>query len=95
MENTLKVIGNEAGREHMGSDLIALKLSEIIFAQALRTYLENEGAGLPVLAGFADANIARVLTAIHESRGARGHLKRSPTGRACHVRRSSRAFRSA
>ena len=69
MENTLKVIGNEAGREHMGSDLIALKLSEIIFAQALRTYLENEGAGLPVLAGFADANIARVLTAIHERPG--------------------------
>lgn len=66
MENTLKVIGNEAGRDHMGSDLIALKLSEIIFAQALRTYLENEGAGLPVLAGFADPNIARALSAIHE-----------------------------
>lgn len=69
MENTLKVIGNEAGREHMGSDLIALKLSEIIFAQALRTYLENEGAGLPVLAGFADAHIAKALTAIHERPG--------------------------
>ncbi|MEX3007263.1 cupin domain-containing protein [Hoeflea sp. TYP-13] len=66
MDNTLKVIGNEAGRDQMGSDLIALKMSEIIFAQALRTYLESEGAGLPVLAGFADANIARVLTAIHE-----------------------------
>ncbi len=69
MENTLKVIGSEAGREQLGSDLIALKLSEIIFAQALRTYLEGEGAQRPVLAGFADGNIARVLTAIHKQPG--------------------------
>jgi len=69
MENTLKVIGNEAGRGQLGSDLIALKLSEIIFAQALRSYLEGEGSQRPVLAGFADTNIARVLTAIHKEPG--------------------------
>jgi len=69
MENTLKVIGNEAGRGQLGSDLIALKMSEIIFAQALRTYLENDGAERPVLAGFADPSIARALTAIHKNPG--------------------------
>ena len=69
MESTLKVIGIEAGREHMGSDLIVLKMSEIIFAQALRTYLESEGQNAPVLAGFADAQIARVLTAVHQDPG--------------------------
>jgi len=66
MENTLKVIGAEAGREQMGSDLIALKMSEIIFAQALRTYLSTGGADQPVLAGFSNPNIARTLKAIHD-----------------------------
>ena len=75
MENTLKVIGSEAGRDHMGSDLIALKMSEIIFAQALRTYLEGEGQRAPVLAGFADQNISRALTAIHENYGHKWSLE--------------------
>ncbi|MCR9214684.1 MAG: AraC family transcriptional regulator [Proteobacteria bacterium] len=65
MENTLKIIGQEAGRDNLGSDLIALKLSEIIFAQALRTYLSEEGMNQAVLAGFADPSIAKVLQAIH------------------------------
>ena len=54
MENTLRVIGAEAGRGQMGGDLIATKLSEIIFAQALRTYLNTEGIKKSGLAGFAD-----------------------------------------
>ena len=65
IENTLKVIGAEAGVPQMGSDIIALKLSEIIFAQVLRAYLNKEGSYKPVLAGFADPHIARVLEAIH------------------------------
>jgi AraC-like DNA-binding protein len=69
MENTLRVIGAEAGRGQMGSDLIALRLSEIIFVQALRSYLETEGAERPVWAGFSDRNIARALKAIHHSPG--------------------------
>lgn len=66
MEHTLRVIGAEAGRSEMGSELIALKLSEIVFAQALRTYLLAEGAQRPVFAGFSDPGIARSLQAIHE-----------------------------
>lgn len=66
MESTLKIIGTEAGRNRMGSDLIATKLSEIIFAQALRTYLDTEGADKPVLAGFSDPNIKRSLSAFHK-----------------------------
>ncbi len=65
MENTLRVIGAEAGTAGLGADLIALKLSEIIFAQALRTYLTTDGVDQPVFAGFANPNIARVLKAIH------------------------------
>lgn len=69
MESTLKVIGHEAGRGKMGSDLIALKLSEIIFAQALRTYLENIDPDTPVLAGFADPSLAKSLSAVHREPG--------------------------
>lgn len=66
MEHTLRVIGAEAAQPGMGNDLIALKLSEIIFAQALRAYLAKEGAERPVFAGFADARIARALKAVHD-----------------------------
>lgn len=66
MESTLKIIGTEAGRNRMGSDLIAIKLSEIIFAQALRTYLDTDGADKPVLAGFSDSHIRRSLNAFHK-----------------------------
>jgi len=66
MENTLRVIGAEAGRGRLGSDLIALKLSEIIFAQALRTCLspDSGGTSLP-MTGFSDPNLARALPAFH------------------------------
>lgn len=66
IESSLKIIGAEAGRDKMGGDLIALKLSEIIFAQALRTYLNSDGTDKPVIAAFADPAIARALTAIHD-----------------------------
>lgn len=66
MESTLRIIGAEAGREQLGSDLIATKLSEIIFAQALRTYLSSEGAHKSALAGFADPSIVRALKAVHQ-----------------------------
>lgn len=69
MENTLKVIGSEAGQGLLGSDLIALKMSEIIYAQAVRTFLTEEGSTQKNLAGFSDPAIARVLKAIHESPG--------------------------
>jgi len=66
MENTLRVIGNEVGHAQMGGDLIGLKMSEIIFAQALRDYLNEKGADKPVMSGFTNPQIARVLTAIHK-----------------------------
>jgi len=65
MENTLKVIGAEAGRDNMGSKIIALKMSEIIYAQVMRTYLADEGSNNKSLAGFSDPAISRALIAIH------------------------------
>ncbi len=65
LDETLKIIGDEVGREHLGSDLIALKLSEIIFAQAIRAYVLGEGRERLGLAALADAHIRRALEAIH------------------------------
>lgn len=67
MENTLKVIGVEAGQAQMGSDIIALKLSEIIYTQALRSYLASAEAATNGLAGFTNPAITRVLQAIHQA----------------------------
>lgn len=65
LDNTLKIIGAEAGWNNLGSELISLKLSEIIFTQAIRHYLAHEGRHHPRLAGFADPHIRQALEAIH------------------------------
>lgn len=67
LEATLRVIGAEAGAARLGGDLIALKMSEAIFAQAIRAHIEQSAASGGSLAGFADPNIARALTAFHRA----------------------------
>jgi len=67
MQNTLTLIGEEAGQHNLGSNLIAEKLSEIIYAQAIRTYLSSEQGANSSLAGFTDPAIAKALQAVHES----------------------------
>ncbi|KII15451.1 AraC family transcriptional regulator [Phaeobacter sp. S60] len=67
LEATLKVIGAEAGGARLGGDLIALKLSEAIFAQAIRAHIEQTAEGSGGVAGFADPQLARALTSFHRS----------------------------
>ncbi len=67
LEGTLRMIGGEAGRDLPGGDLIALRLAEIIFAQALRSHLNKAGSDQPVLAGFTDRQIVRALKAVHDT----------------------------
>ncbi|MCB2137121.1 MAG: AraC family transcriptional regulator [Rhodobacteraceae bacterium] len=67
LEATLKVIGAEAGGARLGGDLIALKMSEAIFAQAIRAYIEQQASGDGGIAGFADPHIARSLAALHRA----------------------------
>lgn len=69
MEQTLKIVGNEAATDTIGSNLISHKLSEVIFVQALRVYLSSTDNINPGLAGFTDTRIAKSLRAIHESPG--------------------------
>lgn len=67
LEATLRVIGDEAGGARIGGDLIALKMSEAIFAQALRTFIESEGASAAKLAAFGDPRLSRALAAFHKA----------------------------
>ncbi|WP_299724232.1 AraC family transcriptional regulator [uncultured Tateyamaria sp.] len=67
MEATLRVIGDEAGGQRMGGDLIALKMSEAILAQAIRSFVESDAAPTWGLSGFSDQNIVGALDAFHKT----------------------------
>ncbi|KAB7614003.1 AraC family transcriptional regulator [Amylibacter sp. SFDW26] len=66
MESTLRMIGDETGGVQIGGDLIALKMSEVIFAQAIRSYLDSDASAEAGLAGFSDPHISRALDAFHK-----------------------------
>ena len=67
MEATLRVIGEEAGGRKMGGDLIALKMSEAILAQAIRSFIESGAAQDCALGAFSDKNLARAMDAFHKA----------------------------
>jgi AraC family transcriptional activator of mtrCDE len=67
MEASLRVIGDEAGGQRMGGDLIALKMSEAIFAQAIRSFIEGSDASEWGLGAFCDTNLRRALDAFHKA----------------------------
>lgn len=67
LDASLKIIGAEAGRMRLGGDLIALKVSEAIFAQAIRAHVEHSAKGDRGVAGFADPHLTRALSAFHQT----------------------------
>ena len=67
MEATLRMIGEEAGGQKMGGDLIALKMSEAILAQAIRSFIEGNDAAEWGLGAFSDRNLSRALDAFHKA----------------------------
>lgn len=67
MEATLRVIGDETGGQRIGGDLIALKMSEAILAQAIRSFIESNEAPEWGLGAFSDINLRRALDTFHKS----------------------------
>ena len=65
LEGSLKLIGSEAGSENLGNEFVTLRLSEIIFAQAIRAYLAADGQTRRVFRGLADSHVSRALRALH------------------------------
>jgi len=70
LDMTLQMIGDEAQGGRLGSEMIVLKMSEIIFAQTLRAFVASEGAEAAGLRGFADPQLLRALSAMHRTPGA-------------------------
>ena len=66
LEGTLKLIGAEAGGDNLGNEFVTLRLSEIIFAQAIRAYLAADGQSRRVFRGLVDAHISRSLHSLHQ-----------------------------
>ncbi|MEM7214929.1 MAG: AraC family transcriptional regulator [Pseudomonadota bacterium] len=67
LETTLRLLGSEAGHSKLGGDIIALKISEAIFAQAIKRCIETSKDEEAQLSGFADTNISRALNAFHRA----------------------------
>ncbi|MGI9356567.1 MAG: hypothetical protein ACR2PF_15580 [Rhizobiaceae bacterium] len=62
--------------DDLGTNLIALNISEIIFTLAHQSFLAADGHNTAVLAGFANPQITLALTAIHKAPGDSGTLER-------------------
>jgi len=76
MEATLRLIGDEAGGQRMGGDLIALKMSEAILVQAIRTFVETDDATIHGLDGFSDTHLCKALDAFHREPAATWTVER-------------------
>jgi AraC-like DNA-binding protein len=67
LEATLQMIADETGRREMGGDLIALKMSEVILAQAIRSFIETDDTQEHALGAFSDKNLSRAMDAFHKA----------------------------
>ena len=67
MDATLRMIADETSGSNIGGDLIALKMSEVIFAQAIRSFIEGQEGYQAGLSGFADPKLSRALDAFHHA----------------------------
>lgn len=67
LDNAMRFIGLEAWSGRAGSEAIVHRLSEIIFIQVVRAYLDNAGERAQGLAAIADRQISRALGVIHAS----------------------------
>ena len=76
LEGTLKLIGSEAGGDSLGNEFVTLRLSEIIFAQAIRAYLAADGQTRQVFRGLADPHISRSLRSLHQEPAAAWTLEK-------------------
>ncbi len=65
IDQVMRFIGEETHAERPGSDVIARRLSEVLFVQVIRHYAESSVEPVPVLAGITDPQVSRALQAMH------------------------------
>lgn len=67
LDQVMRFIGEETQAERPGGDVIARRLSEVLFVQVLRHYAESSEEPVPFLAGITDPQLSRALQAMHRS----------------------------
>lgn len=70
IELSVAFVLSDASLQRAGGDVVASKIAEVIFAEAVRGYLEVTPSGGPGwLAGLADPHVGRCLALMHEHPG--------------------------
>lgn len=67
LEATLRLIGDETASGKAGADFITLRMTEVLFAQAMRSFIESNGHQHLGFAGLADPHLSRALHAFHKA----------------------------
>lgn len=67
VDGVIAVIDREAQARAAGADAVIGRLCEILFVQSLRVHLGQANTSEGVLAGLADASLARALMAMHRA----------------------------
>lgn len=75
IDTVMKIIGNEAESNQIGSKAIIERLSEILFIQVIRAYSTTTGESIGYLAALGDSQISRALTQIHKAPGRKWTLE--------------------
>ena len=65
VDQVMRFMGEEMHSQRPGSELIAQRLSEILFVQVVRHYGEMSASPVPVLAALTDSRLSRALFAMH------------------------------
>ncbi len=65
VDQVMRFMGEEMHSQRPGSELIAQRLSEILFVQVVRHYGELSASPMPVLAALTDPRLSRALFAMH------------------------------
>lgn len=69
LESVMRFVGAEVFAAKPGADAIVHRLSEIIFIQSVRAFVEQAGPHAGCLAGVTDAQLSRALSQMHKAPG--------------------------
>jgi len=66
IQSTLRLLGSELGGRSPGSRSVVTRLTDVLFVQVLREWLERESGGACWLRALRDPQIAQVIAESHE-----------------------------
>lgn len=67
LDDLLRMMAQRVFGENLGSDVAVRRLSEVVFAEVIRTGIARDDALAAILSGFRDPQIGRSLELMHEA----------------------------